>query len=151
MRKGVSDILALVIIIAILISIGSIFVYWSKHYGEDVTDGVTDQGKSAARCMKEIIAISDIYINTSQDTIQFVVNNKGTSSVDLSSATAYNMSGHYCSLNFSQASIPAGGMTIINSSACSIYPSCDAFHYVEAITACSTNAVKDSLTSSQCS
>ncbi len=150
-RKAVSDILALVIIIAIMISIASMFAYWSKDYAKDVTDEVSHVGRTASVCMQEFIDISELYINTSSDTVMFVIENKGTSVVDLASAVAYNISGGYCVLSVSGKTISPGGIALVNGSACSIYPSCDVFDTLEVTTSCSTNAVKKSIDFTECS
>ncbi len=150
-RKAVSDILALVIIIAIMISIASMFTYWSKEYAKDVTDEVSYAGDAASACMREFIEISDLYINTSSDTIEFIIENKGTSAAELASAVAYNISGGYCALSVSGKTISPGGIALVNGSACSIFPSCTAFDTLDVTTSCSMHAFKDSLDFTECS
>ena len=150
-RKAISDIMALVIIIGIVISIASMMTYWSKNYAKDITGDVSQASDKELICMSEFIDVSDIFLNTSSDTLEFTVDNKGASQVTLSSATAYNLSGYNCTIPVSGTSIPSGGIAIFNASACAIYSSCTSFHYLEITTTCSTSAVKDSLESSQCS
>jgi len=150
-RKAVSDILALVIIIAIMLSIASMFTYWSKEYAKDVTDEVSHTGDTASACIREFIDISELYINTSSGTIEFLIENKGTSEAEIASAVAYNISGGYCAISVSGKTISPGGIALVNSSVCSIYPSCDTFDNLEVTTSCSTHAVKKSIDFTECS
>ncbi|MCK5043049.1 MAG: hypothetical protein KAJ20_00155 [Candidatus Aenigmarchaeota archaeon] len=150
-RKAVSDILALVIIIAIMLSIASMFTYWSKDYAKDVTSEVSHTGNTASVCMREFIDLSELYINTSSDTIEFIIENKGTSEADIVSAVAYNLSGSYCAISVSGKTISPGGITLVNGSACSIYSSCDTFDNLEVTTSCGTHAVKRSIDFTECS
>ena len=151
MRKGVSDIMALAIVVALVISIASMLAYWSREYTEDITGEVSDLGDTASVCMGEFIDISDLFINTSSDTIEFVVENGGTSAAELVSAIAYNSSGDYCELSVSGKTILSGGIVLMNGSACSIYPSCEVFDTLEVTTTCGIHAVKESIGSDECS
>ncbi|MEA3230036.1 MAG: hypothetical protein U9P44_03905 [archaeon] len=149
-RKGVSEVLAIVIILGFIISIATFLTHWSKTYVKDMAEDVTDEGDTASSCMRELIMVSDIYINTSSGSITLAIDNRGTSSARIDSVIAYNLSGDYCILDVSPDTISAGGMAFAGNSTCQIFNLCSAFHYVEATTLCGTRAVRDSLDSGQC-
>ncbi|MCK4927946.1 MAG: hypothetical protein KAS11_05720 [Candidatus Aenigmarchaeota archaeon] len=67
------------------------------------------QENTASACMREFIDISELYINTSSDTIEFIIENKGTSEADIVSAVAYNLSGSYCAISVSGKDNISGG------------------------------------------
>ncbi len=140
-RKGVSPLIATVLLIVFTVAISTIVVSWLRAYTADTTSSVGDTSQEVIECAKQNLRISNAYItiNTTagaEDIIRATLKNTGSVNFTVSSAYVYDIGGGFCSL------IPIGDVSVgavenlRNDSGCEIFNAIADFSRIEITTTC---------------
>ena|SRR3989344_5682509 len=139
MEKGLSPLIAAVLLIAITVAIGTLIGGWFSTFTRTTTDKVSNRTTEAIDCTSANINIEDVYVIAGLNGVtRVIVKNTGFSDdMTIQSAQAYNKTGS----NFTGSGTPItnfdkGGLVTIVFSGTSI-PSCPAdFSKVVVTTTC---------------
>lgn len=148
-RKGISPLIAAVLLIVFTVAISTIVVNWLRDYTTETTSSVGDTSQEVLECAKQNLQISNIYltINTTaggEDIVKATLKNTGSVNFTVSSAYVYDTSGDFCSL------IPIGDVSagnvenLKNDSGCEIFDAVAEFSRVEITTTCGISTDFDS-------
>lgn len=143
-KKGVSNLIAAVLLIAATITISLVFTDWGKTMIKDITQETTNKSKTLTPCIiNSQISIQDLKIDRSSNLIEAIVGNSAfsDSSVTLRSMVAYDDDGNYCELNSTNYYLEKGSITIVKNISCSIFSEdCADFNILRVTTDCATTA-----------
>lgn len=104
-RKGISNLISAVLILAVSISAVSLFAQWAPSLVGEVTRGVGDQTSSQVDCNAASLEIAGAEYFSSDDNVTVVARNDGT--VDLNNVSLEAWS-NGLPVNNSEVSIDAG-------------------------------------------
>jgi flagellin-like protein len=124
--KGVSPLIASVMLIAITVSMGMLIMGWFSNLSTSTTTTVSNKTTEAVACSSAKIAIDDVYITAGDietGTARVIVKNGGFDDIGISSAQMYNRTGDNFSTGFEQKTIGPGNIYTIYISNVSV-PSC---------------------------
>lgn len=76
--KGISNIVSAIIILAVGLSIASIYAEWAPDLAEAIGEGISDQTSDQIKCDNAGIAVKDVEYDKSGQIIEFNLENTGT-------------------------------------------------------------------------
>ncbi|MFQ3275155.1 MAG: flagellin-like protein [Candidatus Nanohaloarchaea archaeon] len=106
-RKGVSPIIASVLLLAVSLAVVSIFSGWAPELAQDVTQETTDNTFETISCNEASVEIRSAYFGDNDVTLS--VRNTGTEDLNNLSLVAY--ADNQTILNDTEASIPRGQLS----------------------------------------
>ena len=100
MAKGISPLIASVMLVAMTVAVASIFFGWMSSFTRDTVNTVSDKSDQVMDCQSASIIIDNVYIDTTAKTASVIVRNNGwVSNLSLTSAILYNTTGGNCTLD----------------------------------------------------
>lgn len=78
MRKGISEIISSVLLLAIAVSIAGVYSQWAPQYSEDTAEEIGDQANNQVKCNNAVFDIYDVKYDLTSQRATFRLSNKGT-------------------------------------------------------------------------
>jgi flagellin-like protein len=128
MKKGVSPLIASVLLIAMTISAAYLIMNWVTALNQQTSEVVSNRSDTAVRCSSARITIDDVYLasgDTETGSARIIVKNTGFDPLDVNSAQLYNRTGDNFSTGFSPQTVTAGAIYTVYITNVSV-PSCPA-------------------------
>lgn len=147
-RKGISPLIASVLLIVFVISLSSIFLSWIRDYTSGTESDISTRSEEVLDCAGKSVEISDVYLipSGSVAAIRVNVQNTGDGDIALSDATFTSTLGEKCVFNATApGTIAKGDSAVLVNDSCSAVSfanSCDSFYKVEVATQCGTDTFK---------
>ena len=116
MMKGVSPLIAAVLLIAFVVTVAMVVMGWFSSFVRTVTQNVSQSGQEAVGCATAAIELDHVYVNTKANTTQFIVKNIGGVTLVVKGLIV-NTTGVAC-INNTGVSIPSGGVGTLYFSDC---------------------------------
>ena len=139
-RKGVSPLIATVLLIVFTVAISTIVVSWLRDYTSDTTSSVSGTSQEVIECAKQNLKISNAYITVNTATgisdIKATLRNTGSVNFTISSAYVYNTTGDFCNMMPSTTLVAVGAVINLANNTCGILTSTSDFSRVEVTTTC---------------
>jgi flagellin-like protein len=102
-RKGISPLIAAVLLIVFVIGLGTVILAWLNTYAKDTTVDTTEKTDVIISCSGAIVEIQSLYLlngtAANEQDIKMVVSNRGTPTIFLREASLYNRTGDVCNLD----------------------------------------------------
>lgn len=95
--KGISPLVATVLLIAIAVMIASIIMNWVTSLTKEQTSTIGNRTGEAVECTAAVITIDDVYIDFSTNKSRVHVRNSGQINLDITSASLTNQRGEKAS------------------------------------------------------
>ena len=96
-KKGISPLIAAVLLIAFTVAIATLIAGWFSTFTRSTTSAVTNKTNLAVDCSSESISIKEVYVKTNSTnpaTVRALVENNGfTDNLNITSAFVFNSSG----------------------------------------------------------
>ncbi len=147
-RKGLSPLIAAVLLIVFTVAIASMVMTWLRDYTTGATENVDATSQDIMQCAKESLQVTNVYLSidvTGDEMIRATVKNTGTVNINLSSAHIYNRTGDFCTLGVLNTMSPGGVINLQNLSGCDLFTDLANFSRVEVTTYCGTSSDFDSV------
>lgn len=145
MRKGVSPLVATVLLIVIVVSLVAIISGWLNSFMTDTRETVTNRTDASVQCTGASMNIETVYVNFANGTAanaRAIVKNDGVADrVSIVSAQIYNTTGANFTANLSSSDFPPGTIKTLTFENVGI-SSCSAFSQVVVSTQCSSARFK---------
>ncbi len=141
--KGISPLIASVLLIAFTVSIATIILGWFSGFVKTTTENVSSSTEQTMGCSVAGISIEHIYLNVSGSNASVVVKNTGYKDFSNVSALIVSKSGATCSGSINSLKKGMVGTLSFN---CASITSCDVFDRAIVTTEC--GGVSDTVTSS---
>jgi hypothetical protein len=137
--KGVSDIVAGVILIVFVIVLGSIIMTYSTGFLREETSGITNKTGEVIDCSASRAEVFDVYIDFSTNTSRIFVRNSGLVNEEIKSVLFKNKeSVEAASLSAFPIYIPKGEIRSISMNITEVLESCEDFGTVKVEMQCRT-------------
>ncbi len=125
--KGISPLIAAVLLIAFTVAIATLIMGWFSTLTRSTTTTVSNKTTEAVACSNAQISIEDVYITAGSlatGSARVIVKNTGFTMLAINSAQLYNTTGHNFSTGFSSvSSFSAGSIQTISLTNVSV-PTC---------------------------
>src|SRR3989338_6986080 len=130
-RKGVSPLIAAVLLIAFTVAIATLVMGWFSTLTRTTTTTVTNKTTESIACSSAQLSIDDVYIrlNATESDVHVIVKNPGFTPLGITSLQAYNTTGSNFSTGFSAGTMTKGSIVSYNITLASI-PTCATFSKV---------------------
>lgn len=93
MRKGISEIISSVLLLAIAVSVAGVYSQWAPDLSRNTSQEITNQAENQLKCSNAAFGISKVKYDTVGQSLIFEISNEGTISFnDDLTATAVNSS-----------------------------------------------------------
>ena len=127
-KKGISPLIAAVLLIAFTVAIATLVMGWFSTLTRSTTATVSNKTTDAVACSNAGIGIDDVYIrlNATESDARVIVKNTGFTSITVTSLQVYNTTGHNFSTGFGTGTLAAGAVAVYNISLARI-PTCATF------------------------
>lgn len=89
-RKGISPIIASVLLLAVTITVVSVFMGWAPNIADTVTDSAENQTLHRINCDKASININSAFYNSSSTNLTVSVRNNGRIALEKVSLAAFD-------------------------------------------------------------
>ena len=120
-RKGISPLIAAVLLIAFTVSVSMIIMGWFSTFTRTTTANISASTTEAIGCNAASINIEHVYIgNSSTNTSSILVKNTGFTNLNVS-GMVINTTGGTC--GFAVTSLSKGAIISLTNSSCKIFPS----------------------------
>ncbi|NPA38811.1 MAG: hypothetical protein GXN99_03405 [Candidatus Nanohaloarchaeota archaeon] len=118
LKKGVSPLIAAVLLIVFTVAIGAVVLNWMTSYTKGTTETAGTDTSSTIQCAKQIIVIENVTKSNGQVIVR--AENQGSADATISSIILYDANSKSCETTGLAHTIPAGGYKIIevNNTAC---------------------------------
>ncbi len=107
--KGVSPLIAAVLLIVFTVAIGAVVLNWMTSYTQGTTERAGTDTSSTIDCAKQILSIENVSKSNGQVTVR--IENLGSASAELTNLYVYDDLGNSCEATISET-LPAGGFKI---------------------------------------
>jgi len=118
MSKGISPIIAAVLLMAVTLSVISIFSSWAPNLVKDVTDETTNSTLHTISCEKAQVSIQSAYYDSGSSEVTVAVRNTGTKALPDVSVASFDSNDQNTAqktgLNLSRGELNSTVMTGIN-------------------------------------
>jgi len=142
-RKGISPLIAAVLMVVFTVAISAIVVNWMASYASSTTASASNSSTGVLGCSQQNVGIEAIYVTVNNstgglDTFRVSVANTGTGGVTLTAANAFNNTGTICGLLSSSTTLSQGSIAQLTNSSCDILDdvACADFSTVRVTTYC---------------
>lgn len=78
MRKGISQILSSVLLLAVTVSIAGVYSQWAPSFSSDTSQQVADQADSNLKCGNAAFGVSDVNYDITGNILTLEISNGGT-------------------------------------------------------------------------
>lgn len=78
MRKGISEIISSVLLLAIAVSVAGVYSQWAPDLSRNTSEHITDQSDNQLKCGNAAFGTSEVKYDTVSQTLTFELSNKGT-------------------------------------------------------------------------
>ena len=130
-KKGISPMIASVLLIMFVIALSTILVNWLKTYATDQTEETDIMTAAHTDCIKQNIRINTVWMveNSTASatvpehtTVRLLIDNTGSVSTNVSSVEVFNIYGETCTLASSTGSdtVGAGDQVIWENTSCTV-------------------------------
>ncbi len=93
MRKGISEIISSVLLLAIAVSIAGVYSQWAPDLSRNTSEEIANNADSQLKCSNAAFGVSNVEYDTVGQILSFEISNKGTISFNNGlTATAVNSS-----------------------------------------------------------
>jgi len=108
--KGISPLIATVLLIVIVVSIGAVVMTWTSTFTATTTKTVQNKSDTAINCASASISIDEVFvINGTSGVVRAAVKNSGfVDAIVITSAQVYNSTGG----NFTASDLPVGNFNV---------------------------------------
>jgi flagellin-like protein len=130
MKKGISPLIAVVLLIVATIAIATLIINWMSDYTKETTAAVGNTSSVAVECSSASIDIIENFGGTGNG-ITAVVQNTGLVDLTLSNVTGYDAMGNLCSFMTASQSLTKGQIYNAEDSDCTL-----TIKKIEAVTNC---------------
>ncbi len=113
MLKGVSPLIAAVLLIVFTVAIGAVVLNWMTEYTKGTTEKAGTDTSTTVECAKQILDIVDVKIDNDGNVTVFL-QNLGSADARITTVTLYDDAGNICNANtsFTGVTVSAGGMVV---------------------------------------
>ena len=122
--KGISPLIAAVLLIAFTVSIATIILGWFSSFTKGTTANISSQTQTAIGCSAADITVNHIYCKynttTHNSTCNILVTNTGTKILTSVSAMIVNNIGGFCTGNLTTENLTVGSTKSINLEDCPV-------------------------------
>ena len=152
MKKGVSPLIASVLLVVFTIAIGAMLLGFFSGTTERFSEDAESGREQVSECTYKSVKISDVFINTTSQIVRATITNDGTGDSTLKVAAVYNINGERCYFDVADQVLSEGDIKLYsNTTDCNIFaPQCSDFAYAEVTTSCG-NAFDTFRTNPSCS
>lgn len=138
-RKGISPLIASVLLIVFTISIATLIVTWLNNYTASTTEEVDQSNQQFLECSKQRPLIDNVFANSSSSTkpiVRVAVRNAGTDSFTLKSLQVFGEDGTTCTgFGVNDRVMTVGNSSVFNfTEACAV--NCTTFQLARVTTTC---------------
>lgn len=116
-RKGISPLIAAVLLIVFTVAVGSLIMNWMTSYTKSTTENAGTGTQNTVDCAKQIVDVSDIKVNS--DNVTILVQNLGSKDTNVTSVVAYDDAGDSCTISSTATVLSAGELHIFGPKNCS--------------------------------
>lgn len=78
MRKGISEIVSSVLLLAIAVSIAGVYSQWAPDLSRNTSEQITDQADNQLKCSNAAFGTTEVKYDKVSQTLTFELSNKGT-------------------------------------------------------------------------
>ncbi len=139
-KKGVSPLIATVLLIVFTVAISTLVVSWLREYTADTTSSVGDTSQEVIECAKQNLKISNSYITVNTTTgisdVKATLKNTGSVNFTISSAYVYDTTGDFCDMTPSITLVSVGNVANLVNDTCDILTATSEFGRIEVTTTC---------------
>ena len=126
MRKGVSPLIASVMLIAITVSIAMLIMTWFNTLAKSTTETVSNRTTETVSCTSARLSIDAIYLNAgTAGSARIIVKNGDSRPIGINSVQLYNRTGNNFSTGFSPGTLDPSAIYTVYLTGVSV-PSCPA-------------------------
>jgi len=126
MRKGVSPLIASVMLIAITVSLAILIMGWFGNLTKSTTDTVANRTTETVSCTSARVSIESVYLSPgTAGSARIIVKNGDSRPIGINSVQLYNRTGNNFSTGFSTGTLDAGAIYTVYLTGVSV-PSCPA-------------------------
>ncbi len=112
--KGISPLIAAVLLIVFTVAIGAVVLNWMTQYTKGTTEKAGTDTSTTVDCAKQILDISDAKYNQSgNEQLTVFVQNLGSVTAQLNTLTLYDNAGNMCVNNSLGLTLAPGEIKII--------------------------------------
>lgn len=140
--KGVSPLIASVLLIAFTVSVAMIVMGWFSGFVRTTTENVSGVSQQAVGCSTAVVNLDKVYIDNTTNIARMIVRNEGGVSLTVTGMIV-NTTGGSCS-NTTGASISSGAIGTVVMDSC---PAMNSSTFSKAIITTSCSGITDSVTS----
>ena len=119
-RKGISPLIAVVLLIVFTVAISTIIIGWMNDYTKKTTSDASENTDVVVSCAKQVINIPDsIGINIKNENITILVENIGQAETTIQQILTIDNDSNICSINFTDGTIAVGDIGQFGPTDCS--------------------------------
>ncbi|MBW6462351.1 MAG: hypothetical protein K0B07_04865 [DPANN group archaeon] len=120
-RKGISPLIAVVLLIVFTVAISTIIISWMNDYTKKITSDASENTAVVVSCAKQVINIpTSIGIQTnSSGYVTVLVENIGQAETTIKQILAIDNASNMCSINITNATIAIGDIGVFGPMDCS--------------------------------
>lgn len=134
-RKGISPLIASVLLIVFTISIATVIVTWLNKYTSTTTETADVTNQNLLDCTKQRPVIDNVFLNSSNYVSKILVRSAGSQSLVLTSLQVLASDGTVCAAtNVNGVALAVGNSTVFSVPACAI--NCTNFQVARVTTTC---------------
>jgi|AntRauMinimDraft_3_1070383.scaffolds.fasta_scaffold00013_47 flagellin-like protein len=78
MRKGISEIISSVLLLAIAVSIAGVYSQWAPEFSKETTQEIADQSQNQIKCSNAAFEMSEVQYDITGQISTLKLSNKGT-------------------------------------------------------------------------
>ncbi len=136
-KKGISPILAAVLMVAIAVTVVPIFAGWFNTLIGSTTKTVENKTDETVRCNAASLSIEDVYLDNANSRARMIVRNSGYTNEQVRSAVVYSNTGTPATnLTEFPVNVTRGGYAYFNFDTSSLIPACANFSFAIVGSAC---------------
>lgn len=137
--KGVSPMVAVVLLIAITVLLSGVIFGWIKTFSFAETEKISNRSEELTTCSGSAISVDDVYLDFGSNKSRATVRNTGQLTERITSAQMLNTNGANATMLGNQTvTIPRGEVRIVEFSLNGTVPACANFSQVKVSTLCSS-------------
>lgn len=93
MKKGISEIISSVLLLAIAVSVAGVYSQWAPDFSRNTSEEIANQADNQLKCSNAAFSVSSVEYDTVTQTLSLETSNKGTINFENDlSVTAFNSS-----------------------------------------------------------
>jgi flagellin-like protein len=78
MRKGISEIISSVLLLAIAVSIAGIYSQWAPDFSRNTSQEIANDAENQLKCSNAAFSVSEVEYDSLEQILTFELSNKGT-------------------------------------------------------------------------